>query len=191
MLSKRFRWPSPPQPLRWLSRWCFKCSAYRRTRNGDNVCLLAGFFVGFLLLVITTQVMVIRNEWTDGKSHPNRLSRASASSSSSSSSSSSGQRPLLRFGRAPFGRVLQQQQQQQLSQKSDDSNHSVKPGEWIKNLPQRQSRDQWVEIFWPCYQHTQLDPSANGSRFCPWQRKHIDMYPLKPLKDNEKYCRVI
>lgn len=126
------------------------------SRAIDSAYLLAVFFVSFLLLMLTCQLMIMRSELgSDGKSHHR---------------SSSHGRPALRFGRqvAPFGRALAASPHQSGSHHPSDlltpSDPNVNPlmtaGEWIHRLPQEQSRDAWVDTFWQCFQR---------QGFCPWQ----------------------
>lgn len=128
-------------------------------RTVDSAYILAVFFICFLLLMLSCQVLVMRSELSvDGKSHHR-----------SPSASSLGRR-ALRFGRqaaAPFGRALAASpqnsgQQTILASQGEDkdsiSNVFVGTGEWIQQ--ERRSRDEWVAQFWSCFQ---------GQAVCPWQ----------------------
>lgn len=114
------------------------------------------------------------------------LSQLPSSSSSTSSLSSKRQtkeskRPVgpFRFGRqpAPFGRVLAADHADPTAVVGDtnasaggplrgpanlihEPSNTLTAGEWLKRLPQEQSRDAWVNQLWFCFQ---------GRSVCPWQ----------------------
>lgn len=138
----------------------------RRTSTAaraDNAYLLAVFFVLFLLVMLVTQVMVMRSEWS-----------ATAGKSSAWRSQASQRPPAVRpyrFGRqpAPFGRVLAADKSR--ANAGGDA-HAARPdlthdpptrlGQWLERLPQEQSRDAWVDELWLCFQ-----PAPRHR--CPWQ----------------------
>lgn len=132
--------------------------------RADNAYLLAVFFVLFLLVMIVTQVMVMRSEWsaTAGKSSAWRSGQAAGERRPASGRA-------LRFGRqpAPFGRALAADKGPanalaDARAASPDLMRDPPPplGRWLERLPQEQGRDAWVDELWPCFR---------APHRCPWQ----------------------